>query len=90
MMNQICVLLTATPQFVKDTVSFGNALMSVLLVMSGIGAVIVGTIFIIRWYGAEDNDKPAAAKRVKTVVFGAVGAIIFESVLKWVLSFYTH
>lgn len=92
------VLLTAakdgkqggTPQFVTDTITLMNDGTTWLLLVSVAAAVAVGVFFIIKWYTASENEKPAAAKRIKGVVIGAVGVVIFEVVLKLVLSYYTH
>lgn len=83
-------LNAAPPQFVTDTVSLMNDGTKWLLLISVAAAVAVGVYFIIKWYTASENEKPAAAKRIKGVVIGAVGVVTFEVILKLVLSYYTH
>lgn len=83
-------LNAAQPQFVTDTVNLMNDGTKWLLVVSVAAAVAVGVFFIFKWFTASENEKPAAAKRIKSVVIGAVGVVTFEVILKLVLSYYTH
>ena len=80
----------AQPQFVTDILTLGNDAMTWLIAISAVVAVVFGIFFIMKWYKADDNEKPAAMKKVQGVIMGAVGVVIFEAFLKLVLSYFIH
>lgn len=81
---------TAAPQFITDTIKLGNDAMTWLIAVSAVAAAGFAAWFAFKWYQADENEKPAAAKRIKSVGIGAVGVVIAEAVIKLVLSYYTH
>lgn len=78
----------AIPSWAQGIINLANDAMKIIIVVSGILAVTVGGYFIVKWYTADENEKAPALKKVKQVVFGAVGVVVFEGVLKWVLSYF--
>lgn len=82
------IVLTALPPFVQGGINLANDAMTWLIVLSGGIAAALGVYNIIKWYSADDNQKPAALKKVKDICFGAVGVVIFEAVIKLVLSYF--
>lgn len=78
------------PQFVQDAIRLGNDAMLWVIALSAVAAATWGGYLIMKWYTADDNEKPAAMKKVKQVVFGAVGVVIFEAVIKLILSYFIH
>ena len=84
------VVMTGLPQFVQDAIRLGNDAMTWVIALSAVAAACFGGYFIMKWYTADDNEKPAALKKVKQVVIGAVGVVIFEAVVKLVLSYFVH
>lgn len=89
MMNQFGVLLTAMPEFATRAANFFHAVIVVLIALSTPAAAVMAIWFTIKWYTADDNDKPAAAKRIKIVLAGAVIVVSIEGVVAWILSFFT-
>lgn len=89
-MANLLILAGAQPQFVTDLIRLLNDAMTWLLVISAAAAVVLGLIFILQWMAADENEKPAAKKKIKTVVIAAVIAVAFEGVLKFILSYFIH
>ena len=83
-------IVTQTPQFVSDAVRLANDATTWLLVISAAVAVVLLIYRIFIWYQASDNERPNEQKKIKITIFGAVGVIIGEAVLKLVLSYFTH
>lgn len=79
---------TAVPTWAQGIINLANDAMRILIIVSGIVAVTIGAYFIVKWYTADDNEKAPALKKVKQVVFGAVGVVVFEGILKWVLAYF--
>ena len=79
---------TAVPSWAQGIINLANDAMRVLIIVSSGVAVAIGAYYIVKWYTADDNEKAPAMKKVKQVVFGAVGVVVFEGVLKWVLSYF--
>lgn len=86
----LTIMLTAIPQFVTDTITLANDASTWLIAVSAVVASFLAGWFGFKWYRADENEKPAAAKRVKGVVIGAVGVVLAEAIIKLVLSYYTH
>lgn len=89
-MKKWMILALTQPQFVTDIIDLGNDAMTWIIAVSAVVAAAMGGYFLVKWYTAEDNEKAPAMKKVKQVVFGAVGVVIFESLIKLVLSYFTH
>lgn len=89
MMNQVGVFLTAVPPFATKVCNFFHAATVALIVISVPVAVFAAVWFTIKWYTADENDKPAALKKVKNVIVGAVIVVSIEGLLTWILSFFT-
>lgn len=79
---------TTVPTWAQGIINLANDAMRILIIVSGIVAVTIGAYFIVKWYTADDNEKAPALKKVKQVVFGAVGVVVFEGILKWVLAYF--
>lgn len=86
----MAVILTTTPQFVQDATLLANDALSWIIAISSVVAAALGAFFLVKWYSADENEKAPAMKKVKQVVLGAVGVLIFEAILKLVLSYFTH
>ena len=85
--NLVKVSLTR-PKFVQGIINLFTDGMKYLIAVSLVVAVFMGGFFLVKWYTADDNEKPAAMKKVKHVVIGAVAVIAFEGLLMWVLSYF--
>lgn len=83
-------MLLTTPQFITDTTRLANDATKWLIIISAAVAVVLLMWNGIKWYSAEDNEKPAQLKKIKGIFIGAVGVIVAEAVLKFVLAYYTH
>lgn len=79
---------TALPSFVQSIINLANDATTWLLAISIVLAAVMGIYRGIQWYTADDNEKAPAAKRVKTVIIGAVLVVGFEGILKLVLSYF--
>lgn len=89
-MRESTIIIATQPQFVTDIIRLGNDAMTWIIAISAVVAAAMGGYFLVKWYTADDNEKAPAMKKVKQVVFGAVGVVIFESLIKLVLSYFTH
>ena len=76
------------PKFVQGIINLFTDGMKFLIAVSIVVAVFMGGFFLVKWYTANENEKPAAMKNVKHVVIGAVAIIAFEGILTWVLSYF--
>ena len=86
----LTIMLTATPQFITDTIRLANDASTWLIALSAVVAGFLAAWFGFKWYRADENEKPAAVKRIKGVAIGAVGVVLAEAIIKLVLSYYTH
>lgn len=89
-MKMILLTQQQQPQFITDTIRLANDAATWLIVLSAAVAVVFLMWNGIKWYSAEDNEKPAHLKRIKGIFIGAVGVLIAEAVFKFVLAYYTH
>lgn len=78
------------PQIIDDSLKLFNDGTTWLIAFSIGLAVFIGIASIIVWYNANENEKPAAVKRIKGVVIGSICVVAFESIFKFILSYYTH
>ena len=85
---QISLAATTRPKFVQGIINLFTDGMKWLIAISGVVAVFMGGYFLLKWYTASENDKPAQMKNVKNVGIGAVLIISFEGILLWVLSYF--
>lgn len=89
-MANLLIVAGAQPQFVTDLTRLLNDAMTWLLIISAAAAVVLGLWFILQWMSADENEKPAAKKKIKTVVIAAVIAVAFEGIMKFILSYFIH
>mgnify|MGYP000056442669 CR=1 FL=1 len=89
-MANLLIVAGAQPQFVTDLIRLLNDAMTWLLIISAAAAVVLGLVFILQWMAADENEKPAAKKKIKTVVIAAVIAVAFEGIMKFILSYFIH
>jgi len=76
------------PKIVQGIINLFTDAAGYLIGISAVAALVFGVFFGLKWYTAGENDKPAAEKRLKHVVIGAVLVISFEGILSWVLSYF--
>ena len=67
-MANLLIVAGAQPQFVTDLIRLLNDAMTWLLIISAAAAVVLGLVFILQWMAADENEKPAAKKKIKTLM----------------------
>lgn len=83
------VMLTGIPWFFQSAINLCNDVCTWLIVLSAALAVVLLIYNGIKWYSADQNEKPMEMKKIKSIFFGAVLVVCAEAIVKLVLSYFS-
>ena len=90
-LNGVCIMLAAAqPQFLQDALRLGRDIIGWLIAISAVVAVIWLIIEGMKWYQADENEKKPHLKKIKGIFIGAVGVILAEYILTFIMSYFIH
>lgn len=69
--------------------SMGNDLTSRLLILVPIVAALLIVVQSVKYITAEDNEKPAITKSIRTIILIAGFAFCASAIITWVLSYFS-